>query len=135
MKNISLASQTTAEKAYIELIEGYVSLSKSFVKDRDLSAVIAATAANDAPNENLVNGKRVQAGDYILADINDKEIREGEMYLVQLGPLLELVKVLPIEQGYQFHRTRDSFIHADDSPEQFIVGRAFEIIKKNRKEK
>jgi repressor LexA len=118
-----------------ENIEGYIKISKNILKK--FKNIFAIRAQGLSMNKAMIDGKKIEDGDYLIIDSEYKNPKNGDVVLSIIDDMANIKKYVWDEENNQVilvsESTRDIppiFIHEDDS--FMINGRVIQVIKKPR---
>lgn len=128
---LGTANAGTALAFADEYVEGYLKVSRSIVRDRDVFAVqISGTSMNKAE----VQGKTIEDGDFVLVDKSTQEYETGDKVLVVIGGLAT-VKTYSSRDGHNVvlmpnstdKKHKPIFLTSEDN---FIInGKVVDVLK------
>jgi len=114
-------------------IEGYLKISKRLINNKQ--GLYAVQAQGNSLNRANIQGKNIDAGDFIIVDSENTSPRDGD-YIVTIIDGLAIVKKFRIEKNYSrialvSESTQDYtpiFLHAEDN---FVIsGKVVDVVKK-----
>ena len=116
-----------------ENIEGYLRVSDRILKKR--RNIFAVRAQGISMNRATVDGQRIEDGDYLIIDADDRSPKSGDIVLSVIDEMANIKKFLWDEDNGQIVLVSEStkdippiFIHEDDS--FMINGKVVQVIKK-----
>jgi repressor LexA len=116
-------------------IEGYLRISSTLLRPRNAETFFALKVDGPSMNKALVNGKRIEDGDYVIIDSSHKSPKNGDIVLSVIDGLANIKK-------FFFDRENDQIVLMSESSKQIppitihahddyrIEGKVVQVIKK-----
>lgn len=112
-------------------IEGYLKVPLSEVNRR--SGIFALRAEGNSMNKARVKGKKIESGDFVIVDYQDKSAKNGD-YVLSIIDGMANIKKLSIEKGEMklVSESTEDFkpIYIQSSDNYAINGKIIDVIKK-----
>ena len=120
-----------------ENLLGYLPVSKSILrKNRN---IFALEAVGDSMNEANVKGEKIEEGDYVIVDADDKVATTGDYVVSVINGAANIKRFYKDDVHKRFVLLSESqniyppiFIHEEDMSEYLISGKVLQVIKNFR---
>jgi SOS-response transcriptional repressor LexA len=116
-------------------LEGYLKISSSFFRGRSNRKLFALKVDGPSMNRAVIDGKRIEDGDYVIIDSEDRTPRDGDIVLSIIDGLANIKRFHVDRQNRQIALVSDSthhfppiYVHEDD--ESMVNGKVVQVIKK-----
>lgn len=116
-------------------IEGYLRVSSTFINRRANRKLFALKVDGPSMNRAEINGKRIENGDYVIIDSEDRTAREKDIVLSIIDGMANIKRFYLDTKNKQIALISDSthyfppiYIHEDD--DFMINGKVIQVIKK-----
>jgi SOS regulatory protein LexA len=115
-------------------VEGYLKVSKTIVKNRK---VFAIQISGNSMNLCEVNRKRIQDGDFVIVDPEDRHFYDGDKVLVVIDGLATVKRFKKVEKGMiglfpASTEERHKPIYLTTKDEFFVNGKVIDVLKAER---
>lgn len=116
-------------------LEGYLKISSSFFPGRSNLKLFAIKVDGPSMNRAVIDGKRIEDGDYVIIDSEDRTPADGDIVLSIIDGLANIKRFHIDRQNRQIALVSDSthhfppiYVHEDD--EFMVNGKVVQVIKK-----
>jgi len=124
-----------AERAAEQYIEGYLSISSRILPK--IKGLFAIRAVGHSMNKANVGGERIEDGDYVLIDGDDREPNNGDYVLSVIGGVANIKKFVVDRKRKHVILTSEStgdfppiYLDPKDVSDYIINGRVVKVVKK-----
>lgn len=121
-----------------ENIEGFLRVSSTLLGRKNSNNLFALRVDGPSMNRAEIDGKKIEDGDYIIIDENDKNIKDGEIVLSVIENSANIKKFYRDKQNNQIVLLSEStqnfspiYIHEKD--DYMVNGKVIQVIKKPRR--
>lgn len=118
-----------------ENFEGFIRVSSKLVGRSRPAGLYAIKAAGSSMNRAEIDGKRIEDGDYVIVDKDDKDVRTGNVVLAIIDDKATIKRIIDDRANGQIVLVADSsfdyepiYLHPEDEFE--ISGKVVTVIKK-----
>jgi repressor LexA len=116
-------------------IEGYLKVSNTLIGRRRSSQLFALKVDGSSMNRSMIDGKRIEDGDYVIVDADARDPQNGDVVLSVIDGLANLKRFHLDKPNRQIALVSEStqdfppiYIHEDD--DFFVNGKVVQVIKK-----
>jgi SOS-response transcriptional repressor LexA len=119
-------------------VEGYLKISSTLIRRRRSSQLFALKVEGPSMNRSVIEGKRIEDGDYVIVDGDARDPKDRDVVLFVIDGLANLKRFYRDKQNRQIALVSEStqdfppiYIHEDDD---FLVnGKVIQVIKKPKR--
>lgn len=116
-------------------VEGYLKISNTLIGRRRSSQLFALKVDGPSMNRSIIDGKRIEDGDYVIVDGDVRAPKDGDVVLSVIDGLANLKRFYLDKKNRQIALVSEStqdfppiYIHEDD--DFFVNGKVVQVIKK-----
>lgn len=114
--------------------QGFLRLSSKLIRRPKPNGLFAIKTNGSSMNRAKINGKRIEDGDYVIVDAEDKDIKDKDVVLVIIDNTATIKRFTDDRQNSQIVLKADSsfdyepiYLHSDDN---FIInGKVIDVLK------
>lgn len=117
-------------------IEGFLRISSSLFQRQTMHNMFALKVDGSSMNKAVVDGKKIEDGDYVIIDHDYKDPKDGDIVLSIIDGVANIKRFYKDEEGNVVLASDSSqhyppiYIHRDDN--YMVSGRVVKVIKKPR---
>lgn len=119
-------------------IEGYLKISSTFFRGRSNRKLFALKVSGPSMNRAEIDDKRIEDGDYVIIDSEDRNPRDGDIVLSIIDGMANIKRFHMDRKHKQIALVSDSthhfppiYVHEDD--EFMVNGKVVQVIKKPKR--
>ncbi len=118
-------------------IDGMLSISPKLIPLNHLDNLFAVKAVGLSMNRADINGRKIEDGDYVIVDGEDKNVKSGDYVLSVIGGMANIKRFIEDKKNNQIVLQSESnkffppiHIHEDELDEYLVNGKVIEVIKR-----